>query len=258
MAGFSDLLERIDQTDAAMARLQSRVGGSDLEQARAEVERLKAALESIAPERASGMLAQLAQAEERVKLLESRGGGADSPASSPVHRVSFQMGRMTEKVKEEAEEAERVLDELDEKSEEVHVKISKRLAAILDPGNGEGVSGRWDPDTKQFLGGALSNERARDLVDRYIELREMQKGKLTAFEQFYVNESINKTAQQFRVEFAKLGDIKSLAKLLRDYMAIMAKNEKPLGPTSGVLGRETRRSQPSTSLAVARWSGGLR
>ncbi len=269
MSGFRSLANAVAATDAAYVSLTKRFGGSEIENAAAEVARLSQLLATLSPERSGGIAEQLAAAKERLSVLGSRSGGGDSspdgaPTTSAVERFAFQMGRMRTEVAEVAAEAERTLLSLssraDEVGEEVKIKISKALSAILDPGTGEGVSGKWDKDSGQFQGGAFSLERARNLVDRYNELLEIQDTKLNAFQQFYVNESVKLTARQFATEFgSKLGDIRSLAKQLREYMTATATTERgTLGSTSGTLSKRPAAQQTSTSLAVLRWSGGLR
>lgn len=198
-------------------------------------------------------------AEPVTDALALRRSDAATPVEAPMIRLLGQMRA----VSAGAAEAERTIESLseraDEVSSEVELKISKALAAILDPGSGEGVSGRWDNETGQFLGGAFSNERARDLVDRFNELLAIQSQKLDAFQQFYVNEALKMTAQQFRVEFgSKLGDIKSLSNQLREYLAATAKRDSVTGPTSGTLGSSRPAATTVTSIAVLRWTGGLR
>lgn len=249
---FSDLLDMLAAIDSRGQSVIDTFSGSELSRAAGEVERLSALLATITdPARSGGIAAELEAAKEHLSLLESRRGSADSsaegPAATPVDRVAFQMGRM----RAEVEASTKV-------TEEVRVKVSKALAAILDPGSGESISGNFDKETGQFLGGALSFKRAREFVDRYNELIELQTTKLNAFEQYYVNSSIQQTSRQFAKEFGQLGDIKSLAKQLRDYLAATSRDNRATGPTSGTLGRDRVSAPPQSSLAVLRWAGRLR
>lgn len=209
-----------------------------------------------------GRISDVAEAEPVTDALSLRRADAATPVGAEVPaivRILGQMRAVSQATAEAQQNIEALSARADEISEEVPLKISKALSAILDPGNGEGVSGKWDKDTGKFLGGAFSNERARDLVDRFNELLEIQSTKLDAFQTFYVNESLKLTAQQFRTEFgSKLGDIKGLAKMLRDYLAATARKDSQLGPTSGTLGRAKPATSTATvSLAVLRWRGGL-
>lgn len=184
--------------------------------------------------------------------------GAEPPA---MVRMLLQMRAVSEGADEAVSKIESLSVRADEVSTDIELKISKALAAILDPGSGEGVSGNFDKKTGQFLGGAFSNERARDHVNRFIELQDIQNTqKLDAFQTYYLNESLKQTAAQFRAEFgSKLGDIKSLSKQLRDYLAATARKDSATGPTSGTLGRaKPATSTGTSSLAVLRWTGGLR
>ena len=209
-----------------------------------------------------GRATEALPAEPVTDALALRRADAATPVGTEIPAMVRILGQMRA-LQEGAAEAERTIESLnvraDEVSTEVELKISKALAAILDPGSGEGVSGNFDPETGQFLGGAFSNERARDLVDRYGELKDLLDTKLDAFQQFYVNESLKLTAQQFRVEFgSKLGDIKGLAKQLRDYLSATARKDSATGPTSGTLGSGKPAGASATSIAVLRWTGGLR
>jgi hypothetical protein len=194
--------------------------------------------------------------------LATRRANAAAPVSAEAPAMVRILGQMRA-IQAGAADAEEAIESLstrtEEASDEVVLKISKALAAILDPGKGEGVSGNFDKDTGQFLGGGLSYERARDYVNLYIELQELKKQKLTAFEEYYVNDSITKTMQQFAREFGtKLGDLKSLAKQLSAYLSATTKKDAATGPTSGTLGRPKPTSGTTTSIAVLRLTGGLR
>lgn len=265
LADFANVLNAINVRGRNVIETFS---GSELQQAAAEVERLSALLASTDPSRSGGLTAQLEAAKVRLEELQSgsagRGDGTTPTAAtaSPVERVLFQMRTMSAAVNESTAEAERTLTALSTRAEEVtaevQVKVSKSLAAILDPGSGAGVSGNFSK-SGQFLGGGLSYERARGLVDLYTQLQDIDATKLNAFQQFFVSESLQKTAQQFSREFgSKLGDIRSLAKQLREYMAATAKNDRATGPTSGTLTRPSAPVPTSSSLAMLRWSGDLR
>ena len=236
MAGFGDLLAVLGAIDAkgkSVIKTMDRVADRTLE------------------------------AEPVTDALTLRRANAATPVAAETPALVRILGQM-KAVIQSATEAQEVVTALNESAGEitegVKLKISKQLAAILDPGNGEGISGNFDKTTGQFLGGAFSNERARDLVDRFGELLDLQATKLDAFQQFYVQESLKLTAQQFRVEFgSKLGDIKSLLKQLREYQAATAKKDANTGPTSGTLGKSKATASASTSsIAVLRLTGGLR
>lgn len=254
-AEISDALKKAQKELADMLGRGDRTSGLA-----AQLEKAKATLTKLEKDAAT--------AKKKSKAAEKAGTeGDDEEKPSPetkVGRIALQMRTMTSEVTSHAAEVERTLETLstraDEVSAEVQVKISKALAAILDPGSGTGVSGSWDKTTGQFLGGALSFERAREMVDLYNQLKDLQATKLNAFQQFYVNDSLQKTAQQFTKEFgSKLGDIRALAKQLREYLAATAAaDRRELGPTSGTLATRRVAQAPATSLAVLRWSGGLR
>jgi hypothetical protein len=277
MPGFAELLEYLAAADArgkSLVKTMDNVGAAidltPIQRAQAEVDRLTAAIAEMTADArgdrtTSGLAEQLAEAQKRVELLTAGGAlpgarvtdslGPVLETASPVQRLELSMRAMAETAKVAAEETAQIIDEVTAKADAAQIKISKSLAAILDPGSEEGLSGNYDEKTGQFLGGAFSYERALAEVERFNELLDLQRQKLTAADTYYVNDSLKKTAEQFRAEFGKLGDIRTLAKQLREYMAAVEKRDAALGSTSGTLGSSRTTTNTPTSLAVLRWQG---
>lgn len=188
-------------------------------------------------------------AEPVTDALALRRSDAATPVGSDVPAMIRILGQMRA-VAEGAAEAERSIDSLtvraEEASEEVVIKVSRTLGMIL--AGGEAAPGMGGTG----LAGAL------EVIQHYNELLEIQKNARAGVEQFLVNQSVQQTADYFRRVFGQLGDIKKLSKELRDYLSATAKKDSVSGPTSGTLGSAKTASTSTTSIAVLRWTGGLR